>query len=125
MNGRCSYCDWDQNADSMDFPDRVRYPNLVSFNKARRLFEQGKPLIPSLEDFVGGLFFYREMHFEYKGKSYGVCLRDEEIIEFFENKIEESAQFYKTEDEFMVNAHIGGALLKDIWDEVENADYMS
>ncbi|MDD3323395.1 MAG: hypothetical protein PHS59_18315 [Paludibacter sp.] len=123
-NGECHHCGWKQDKDVFDFPDRVMYPNLVSFNKAKSLFRQGKKFIPSFEDFVGGLFYYSEMQFDYKSKRFGVVLRKGYSIEFFEFDKEEGYQVYKTKDEFMTNAHIDDMLLRDIWDAVENANYM-
>lgn len=124
-NGQCINCGWQQDRDYIDNPDRVIYPNVVSFNKAKLLYNEGKPFIPSLEDFLDGLFFYSEMEFSYKGRRFGVFLRKDFIIELYEGNIEESMQSYKTKEDFMNNAHIGGMLLKNIWNDVENSGYMS
>ena len=43
-NGFCENFGWVQNREYDKYPDDVRYPNIVSFNKAKRLFAEGKPL---------------------------------------------------------------------------------
>ena len=73
-NGFCENCGWVQNREYDKYPDDVRYPNIVAFNKAKRLFAEGKPLSPSFEDFIDGLEFYKEMQFEYEGNTYGVII---------------------------------------------------
>lgn len=45
-NGFCENCGWVQNREYDKYPDDVRYPNIVSFNKAKRLFAESKPLSP-------------------------------------------------------------------------------
>lgn len=124
-NGICQNCGWHQDYDSLDFPDKVRYPNRVSFNKAKFLYKEGKPFTPTLEDFIGGLFFYSEMEFTYNGRRFGVFLRADFSIELCEGNIEDSTKYYKTKEDFMTNANVDGILLKDIWSDIENANYMS
>ena len=69
---KCSNCGWVQNIDGLEFPDRVERPNLVSLNKARELYKEGKPFMPDLDDFIDGYNFYGEMEFTYQGKTYMV-----------------------------------------------------
>ena len=82
-NGFCENCGWVQNREYDKYPDDVRYPNIVSFDKAKRLFAEGKPLSPSFEDFIDGLKFYKEMQFDYDGKTYGVLIRDNDSLHFY------------------------------------------
>ena len=124
-HGDCEHCGWHQDELSLEYPDMVAYPNMVSFNKAKALYAQGLPLKPSLDDFIEGLDFYKEMEFEYAGMLYGV-LWSRGIIalgEYFE-KDGAKWQHFSDFEEFKQKAHIGGKLLKDIWDDVTNADYM-
>ncbi len=122
--GKCRHCGWHQDEMSIEFPDRVEYPNIVSFNKAKALYKQGLPLKPSLEDFIEGLKYYKEMEFEYDGMLYGVLWSEQiELGEYFE-KDPAKWQFFDNFEEFKQKAHIGDKLLKDIWDDVTNADYM-
>lgn len=123
-NGKCEHCGWYQDETAIQEPGWVIFPNLIPFGKAKRLVEEGKPLVPSLEDFVGGLFCYREMQLDFEGRRFDVFLYGDEDkrIEFGDSP--ENIQIYKTEEDFMQKAHIDGMLLKDIWDKVENASYM-
>ena len=56
-------------------------------------------------------------------KSTNIALHTICFSEYFPSDSFE-AQIYYTYEEFAEKAHIGGKLLKDIWDDVTNADYM-
>lgn len=118
--GRCRHCGWIQV--DVDEPDRVLYPNLVSFNKAKELYSQGKLLTPNFEEFVEGLKNYRHMEFYHNNKKYGVTW--EYDVALYQWDIIESTKTYRTPKEFLLNAKLNGVLLKAIWDEVEKANYM-
>lgn len=123
--GDCENCGWTQDSSSKKHPNNVMYPNRLSLNKAREFYKQGKELKPDFEDFVKGLIMYSEMSFNYNGKGYGVFYyKKTNIVEFFENQIAESVQKYKSIDEFKNKANINGKLLKDLWVNVSDADYM-
>ncbi len=118
--GDCEKCGWIQDPVLKEAPNRVMYPNLVSLNKAKELYRQRKKLKPDLNDFVEALFMYSEMLFDYENVTYEVFLRDDYIVFCSEQMQQE----YKTKDDFKNKANIDGKLLKDIWKDVENADYM-
>ena len=122
--GKCKNCGWHQDEMSLEYPDQVEYPNMVSFNKAKTLYKQGLPLKPSLDDFIAGLQYYTEMEFEYLGVLYGViwtdCIQFGEYFEYDSTKW----QYFDDFEEFKQKAHISGKLLKDIWADVTNANYM-
>lgn len=123
--GPCDNCGWDQCLDSRDFPNKVEYPNTISYNKAKALYSQGLALIPDINDFLQGLDMYSEMEFYYEGKRYGVVYDENYAINFYEYENPyEDYQIYKTKEEFLEKANIKGKLLKDIWQNVYNADYM-
>ena len=37
--GDCEHCGWHQNEMSLEYPNKVIYPNMVSFNKAKALYK--------------------------------------------------------------------------------------
>jgi hypothetical protein len=119
--GPCKSCSWYQNELGDDNLDRVIFPNLVSLNKARRLYSEGKPFFPSLEDFVEGMFFYNDMTFDLDNRSFCASVHDEDGVIFGYSP--ESTQIYKTKEEFIAKAHVDGVLLKDIWHKIENPYY--
>ena len=123
-NGTCEHCGWEQDESATENPDKVIYPNLVSFNRGKKLIKENKKLTPSFEEFIEGLYCYKEMQFYYKNKLYGV-LWLQDSIDFYEYNIIESLGLYKTIEEFAAKANINGVLLKDIWDKTENAGYMT
>ena len=51
---------------NQESPDRVECPNLISLNKARKLYKEGKAFLPDFNDFIDGYNFYGEMEFTYK-----------------------------------------------------------
>ena len=57
-NGECKNCLWNLDRTCETNPDSVQYPNMLSLNKAKLLYKQGKPLKPSFEDFIQGLMMY-------------------------------------------------------------------
>lgn len=119
--GECKHCGWHQDEMAREQPDRVIYPNLIPLNKARKLYKLGEKLKPDIYDFVGGLFFYSEMRFTHNFIDYEVFLRYDDMIVFCSEYMQ---QEYATKEDFINKANIDGRLLKDIWDEVVNADYM-
>ena len=123
-NGFCENCGRVQNREYDKYPDDVRYPNIVSFNKAKRLFAEGKPLSPSFEDFIEGLKFYKEMQFDYDGKTYGVLIRDNDSVHFYLFHSLVSCQIYPSVTAFHAKANINGTPLSLLWSDVLNADYM-
>ncbi len=121
-NGICLNCGWEQSYDGLDFPNIVRYPNKVSYNKAKRLYADGKPFIPSIEDFVGMYEFYSEVEFQIYNRNFGLVNYDGKM-ELYEFNID-NYQIFLNRDDFINNAIIEGELLKNIWYKVKKANYM-
>lgn len=119
-NGECQNCGWVLDKICNKMKSRVIYPNLISLNKAKKLYSEGKPFEPDLNDFVEALQGYSEMQFEYNGIKYAVELvfadDDEYDIGLYNSKTRESFIF-KTIEDFINNSKVDGKLLKDIWDE--------
>lgn len=127
-NGYCDNCGWEQCVSGLDHPDKVEYPNMISFNKAKRLYSEGMPLLPSIYDFVEATDMYGEMELTYKGVIYGVIASPDDSLCFYvytRREFEGKYQEYSSYEEFIEKAHIGDKLLKDIWQDVENAYYMN
>ena len=122
--GDCKNCGWIQDPARLKNPDRVEYPNRISLNKAKMLYKQGKKLEPDFNDFIAGLEMYSEMEFTYNNKSYCVFLYEDNQVEFFENENPENLQVYSNATEFKQKANINGKLLKNIWQDVKNPDFM-
>lgn len=64
----CPNCSWAKNALSKEYPDRVICSNLISLNKAIRLYKECKPFTLDYDDFIDGYNFYGEMEFTYQAK---------------------------------------------------------
>lgn len=119
----CPHCGWIQNIMNLEFPDRVVCPNLISLNKARKLYKEGRPLTPDFDDFIDGYNFYGEMEFTYNDITYGVMGVENVGVEFWganTNKYE----IFKDIEEFKLKSRIDGKFLKDIWHEVKNANWL-
>lgn len=100
------------------------FPNLISLNKAKRLYQAGKLFRPDLNDFLDGLYFYSEMEFWYKGLNCCMSLRNntDKKIEFGWSP--ENEYYFSDKEDFIQNAKIGDEFVRDIWDEVENPKYI-
>lgn len=122
--GTCPYCNWYNNVIAEENEDDVIFPNRVSLNKARQHYKENKPLKPDLDDFLAMLYFYSEVEFWYNGLECCVSLvgDNETKIEFGWSP--ESTRYFSNKDDFIKNAKIGNEFVRDIWDKVENVDYM-
>lgn len=119
-NGECENCGWKLDKYTNKFKNRVIYPNLISLNKAKQLYSEGKPFEPDLGEFIEALHNYSEMQFEYNGVYYTVELvfddNSEPQISLYNSQTKEITLFNNDED-FKNNAKVEGKLLKDIWDD--------
>ena len=122
-NGRCDNCGWYHSEDDGHMADRVIYPNLVSFAKAKQLSKQNKPFTPTFEEFIQGFEMYGEMEFHYNGKRFGLARNQEDLIVLHEWNDFSGGQRFATTAEFHASANIAGRLLKDIWHEIENPNF--
>lgn len=118
--GKCPFCGWWNCFLNEENPDIVATPNLISLNKAKQLYKEGKPLEPDFDDFLEALHSYGEMQFEYKGVYYAVEIvyddNKRKTIRLFNSKTEEK-DLFKSDDDFKNNAKVDGANLKDVWDQ--------
>ena len=121
--GRCQHCRWFNVEHDLDTAYEVHCENLISLIDARQLIAEGKPLKPTIDGFVEAWKTYGEFEFHLNGRRYGVIKRQGEI-KFYEWDVKGSIQSFPTIEDFRDNAHIGGVLLKDLWDGVEGAGVM-
>ncbi len=122
-NGECKNCGWRFSKGEEDFEKDlgISYPMLVSPTTARKQYKKGLPFKATFKEFVNGLFFYSEMLFTYKGVSYEVFFKTNEIIVLCSSDMQ---QEYNSRQDFEENANINGVLLKDLWDDVTFAGFM-
>jgi len=120
---KCPVCGWEHSKLHEEFPDRVMCPNLISLNKAKKLYQEGKPLIADFDDFIDGFNFYGEMEFTYKGITYGLAGVENLGIEFWGINTEKYETF-KDIEEFQQMARVQGKLVKDIWNQIENVNWL-
>lgn len=120
-NGDCKNCGWNQDASRLKNPNTIMYPNLISLNKAKERYLNKQPLIPDFNDFIEALFMYSEMMFQYNNTDYMVYLQNDNIIM---NSMHNTEKF-KNKEDFVNNANIDGILLKELWKDVKNANYLS
>ncbi len=118
--GDCQNCKWKNNHFADINPNNVIHPNLISLNKARQLYKEGKPFEPNLDEFLEALHGYSEMQFEYNGVYYAVELVFENKqaikISLYNSQTKEMI-YFNNDEEFKSNAKVEGKLLKDIWSE--------
>lgn len=120
-DGECKNCGWEQDKFVVDHPDVVMYTHLISLNKAKKLYSQGKAFLPDFNDFIEALYMYSEMLFKHDGTLYEVFIRGDDTIVFCSDEME---QEFTSKNDFINESHIGSRLLKDIWNEVTDVSYM-
>ena len=118
--GKCPFCGWRNCYLNAEHPDNVLHPNLISLNKAKKLYLEGKAFDPNLDEFLEALHSYGEMQFKYNNICYAVELMGTELnnnlIQLYNANTKEIFVF-KNDADFKTNAKIEGKLLKEIWDE--------
>ena len=119
----CEKCGWQSCGDNIEYEEKygISYPMVVPLSRAKMQYREGKPFKPTFEDFIHGLDFYSEMAFTYRRVKYGVCYRSDHSVLFYNAR---QVWSFPTKDAFYQFASIGGDLLKDIWDQVQEPRYM-
>lgn len=65
---KCPNCSWVKNALSKEYPDRVICSNLISLNKARRLYKECKPFHRILMILLMDIIFTEKWNLHIKAK---------------------------------------------------------
>ena len=117
--GQCPHCGWWNSFLNEENPNIIAMPNLISLNKAKKLYSEGKAFEPNLDEFVEALHGYGEMQFEYMGVYYAVELvyydNEEPKISLYNSQTKERI-FFNDDNDFKNNAKIRDKYIKDIWD---------
>lgn len=118
----CWTCGWINEGAGRDFPSMWSIANIMSLDKARQLYKQGKSLKPDFEDFMEFYEGYGEVEFKYKKMLYGMIRADEgEGVVFWQCRVypeDRNPVEYSSIEDFKANAKIDGVLIKDLWDDV-------
>lgn len=126
-NGKCESCGWTLDSFAEKRKDNVIYPNLISLNKAKKLYSEGKPFEPDLNEFMEALHGYSEMQFKYNGVYYAVELvfydKSEPKISLY-NSQTKAITIFNDDEDFKNNAKVEGKLLKDIWNDTTERDWL-
>ncbi len=123
-NGRCQNCGWTLDKFANRMKSRVIYPNLISLNKAKKLYRENKHLKPDLDDFLEAFEFYGETGFEYKNLMFCLFGHGDDGIEMSWGPNDDEVAYFKDKEDFIQNAKIDNEYLRDIWDKVENPGYL-
>ena len=123
-NGECPHCCWYNNRLGEINENTVIFPNLVSLNKAKKLYKENKPIKPDLNDFLEAFEFYGETGFDYKNVGFSLFRNDENGIEFSWGPVPCDTIYFKDKEDFIKNAKIKNEHVRDIWDKVENPCYL-
>ncbi len=123
-NGECQNCGWKFDKLGNQMKNRVIYPNLISVNKAKKLYQQGKKFKPTFEDFLEGFEFYGEMGFEYKDLMFCLFRHGDNEIEMGWGPNDDEVAYFKDKEDFIQNAKIDNEYVRDIWEKVEDPCYL-
>lgn len=116
----CPKCGWHQDAAAIELPNQILLTNMISLNKAKKLYSEGKPLAPEFNDFLEFCDDYNEVEFSYGKKQYCVTKSDDDIFALYEcgNNAVLLGKYQSIED-FAHNASIAGTLIKDLWGNIK------
>ena len=123
-NGECACCGWILDSFGEENPDSVIYPNLISLNKAIKLYKENQPMKPDLDDFLAAFEHYGETGFGYKNLGFSLFRNGENGIEFSWGPVPCGTIYFKDKEDFIKNAKIENEYVRDIWDKVENPCYL-
>ena len=123
-NGECQNCGWRLDKFANKFKNRVIYPNLISINKAKKLYKENKPMKPDLDDFLEAFEHYSETGFNYKNVGFSLFRNGENGIEFSWGPEPCGTIYFKDKEDFIKNAKIDNEYVRDIWEKVENPCYL-
>ena len=122
-DGSYCQCGWTKTYGGELEPDKLDYPNYISLNEAKRRYKAGLPLTPTYDDFIEMFKYWTELVFYYRGVKYGVIWdRDYSVYIYVWGG--DTVCHCSTLDEFIAKANINGVLLKDIWSEIKDVDWM-
>lgn len=119
-NGRCKNCSWEQNADCLNYPNVTNPPNFVSLNRAKVLFKNNKPLLPTYKEMLHLVERGFDISFIYKKQKYQLDLH--QTYTLWKVGTQEYIE-YKDFHDLSRNLSINKILLKDIWQDVKSLKY--
>jgi len=124
---KCQHCGWIVVKQPERQPDVIAIPNFMSLNKARQLYQAEKPLKPDYNDFIQMINYYGEVEFKYNLIRYGVAMNQGDDEKWYYELFivdKEVICKYITLEEFAAKANINGVLLKDLWTQVKNVNWL-
>ena len=124
-NGECQNCGWLQSEESYQHPNVPGIRNIPSLNNAIKQYNNGESAtLANFNDFIETYNNYGEVEFTLNNIRYGILYDDvTNKIELLNIKTNEK-QLFNSIDDFILNAQINGMLLKDIWGNVTNTDFL-
>ena len=122
-NGKCEICGWWQSELGEHNVTEIVPPNLISFANAKKSIKAGFKITPTVYDFAQASEQHGEMDFWYKDRRFGIITLDDGV-KFYQWGTKGTIQTFLNIAEFVERAPIDGRLIKDIWHEVENPDYL-
>ncbi len=121
----CPTCGWRQSEESFQHPDIAGIRNIPSLNNAQKQFKEGKSaVLANFDDFIQAYKHYGEVEFTYRNNRYGILYNDFKKCDMLLNINTHEEQSYQSIDDLAEKANIDGILLKDLWKDVTNTDFL-
>ncbi len=121
----CPNCGWLQSEESYQHPNIPGIRNIPSLNNAIKQYNNGgSATLANFNDFIETYNNYGEIEFTLNNTRYGVLYDDNNKKIALLNIQTKENQLYNNIDDFIQNAQINGILLKDLWDNVTNTDFL-
>lgn len=120
--GICKKCGWMDDTHQRKYPDCKNANNLISLDRAKLLWSEGKKLLPSFDELIDMMGRGFEFQFKFRKHKYMILLDDDDRWQLI---CEDTGaeQIFDSVDLFKDNATINDISLHTCWSEVSFVDY--
>lgn len=122
---KCAICGWLQSEEAFEHPNTAGIRNIPTLNNAIKQFKTGKSAtVANFNDFIEAFENYGELEFTYNNTRFGVLFDDASNKILLLNIKTKQKYYYLDVDDFSQNASINNVLLKTLWNQVTNTDFL-
>lgn len=121
--GHCKKCGWIDDPHQRKYPNCKNCNNLVSLNRAKLLWQEGKKFLPDFEELLDMMRRGFEFDFRLHGRKYKILLDKDDHWQLL-CAYTGSVQTFDSVDIFKNDAVIDSVPLSVCWSEITAVDYM-
>lgn len=120
--GKCKKCGWIDDPHQREYPDCTNCGNLISLNKAKIFWREGKKFFPDYDEFIDMMNRGFEFEFKMRNKTYNIAFYDDKHWGFYCYETDET-QLFESVNAFDETATVDGVPLRDCWQDLTYIDY--